>query len=212
MKKIYSLLLTSAALLATPAFAESGTVKAGDFIIRGRAISVIPSEDATVTGAVTGSTVDIDTSVVPELDFSYFVTDNVALELIAAITPHDVNAPSSSAGPLDLGDVWLLPPTLTAQYHFTQFGKCKPYVGAGLNYTVFFDEEIGTSVTSVDYDNSFGGALQAGVDYMLDDHWMVNVDAKKIWINTDVSFNNGAIRADVDINPWVIGAGVGYKF
>jgi outer membrane protein len=210
MRSLLSLLLATS-VVASPIMAEAAT-KAGDFIIRGRAISVIPSEDATITGAVTGSQIDIDTAVVPEVDFSYFVTDNIAFELIAAITPHDVNTKTSSAGPLDLGDVWLLPPTLTVQYHFNQFGAYKPYVGAGVNYTHFFSEDKGTSVTSVDYGDSFGPALQAGMDYMLDEHWMLNVDVKKIWINTDVKFNGGAIRADVDINPWVVGVGVGYKF
>lgn len=206
-------LLMAAAILAFSGAAEAAAeFKAGDFMIRGRAIGVIPDEDVSITGAVTGSQIDIDTSVVPELDFSYFVTDNIALELIAAITPHDVNTKTSSAGPLDLGDVWLLPPTLTVQYHFTDLGQFKPYLGAGVNYTHFFGEDRGTSVTSVEYDDSFGPALQAGVDYMLDEHWMLNLDVKKIWINTDVKFNNGAIRADVDINPWVVGVGVGYKF
>ncbi|MFO0388366.1 MAG: OmpW/AlkL family protein [Alphaproteobacteria bacterium] len=209
MKKLLLTLL--ATTVAMPAIAAE-MPKAGDWVVRARAIGVVPAEDASITGAVTGSQIDIDTSVVPELDFSYFFTDNIALELIAAVTPHDVNTATSSAGALDLGDVWLLPPTLTAQYHFTQFGQFKPYVGAGVNYTVFFGEDKGTSVTSVDYDNSFGPALQAGMDYMLDDHWMVNFDVKKIWINTDVKFNSGAIAADVDINPWVIGVGVGYKF
>lgn len=210
MKKAILSLLVSTFITSTAIAAE--LPKEGDFVIRGRAISVIPSEDATITGAVTGSQIDIDTSVVPELDFNYFVTDNIALELIAAVTPHDVNTSSSSAGALDLGDVWLLPPTLTAQYHFTNFGNIKPYVGAGVNYTVFFNEDEGSSVTDVDYDSSFGPALQAGMDYMIDDHWMVNVDVKKIWINTDVQFNSGAIQADVDINPWVVGFGMGYKF
>lgn len=203
---------TIAALSISTSALAANDFKAGDFVIRGRAIGVIPSEDASITGGVTGSQIDIDTSVVPELDFSYFVTDHVAFELIAAVTPHDVNTATSSSGALDLGDVWLLPPTLTAQYHFTQFGQCKPYLGAGVNYTHFFGEDKGTSVTNVDYKDSFGPALQAGVDYMVDDHWMVNLDVKKIWINTDVKFNDGAIRADVDINPWVIGVGVGYKF
>jgi outer membrane protein len=209
-----TLSLVSATLLFTAlsSTAYAANVKAGDWILRARALSVIPAEDATITGSVTGSQIDIDTSIVPELDVTYFVTNNVAFELIAAVTPHDVNTATSSIGALDLGDVWLLPPTLTAQYHFTDMGKCKPYVGAGVNYTHFFGEDKGTSVTSVDYGDSFGPALQAGVDYMLDDHWMLNLDVKKIWINTDVKFNGGAIRADVDINPWVVGVGVGYKF
>ena len=109
--------------LTSPAFAAEKP-QAGDFVIRTRALGVIPNEDANITGAVTGSSISIDTSVVPELDFSYFVTENIALELIAAVTPHDARTKTSSAGPLDLGDVWLLPPTLTAQYHFTDFGNC----------------------------------------------------------------------------------------
>ncbi len=214
MKKLLLTLLattTMATTMNSPAFAAT-MPEAGDFMIRTRAISVIPSEDATISGAVTGSQIDIDTSIVPEVDFSYFLTKNIALELIAAVTPHDVNTKTSSAGPLDLGDVWLLPPTLTAQYHFTNFSKCKPYVGAGVNYTMFFGEDKGTSVTNVDYGNSFGPALQAGIDYMMNDNWMLNLDVKKVWINTDVKFNSGAIRADVDINPWIVGLGVGYKF
>lgn len=206
------LVSTVAALILTqPALAAEKSA-AGDFVVRARALGVVPSEDATITGAVTGSQIDIDNSVVPEVDFSYFVTDNIALELIAAITPHDANTKTSSVGPLDLGDVWLLPPTLTAQYHFTDFGKCQPYLGAGVNYTHFFGADKGTSVNSVSYGDSFGPALQAGVDYMLDDHWMLNMDVKKIWINSNVKFNSGAIAADVDINPWVIGVGVGYRF
>jgi outer membrane protein len=172
----------------------------------------VPDEDTTVTGAVTGNTLSIDNSVVPEVDFSYFVTPNIAFELIAAVTPHNVKAPSSSAGPLDLGDSWLLPPTLTAQYHFTDMGKFKPYVGVGINYTHFFGEDAGASVTSMDIEDTFGPALQAGMDYQIDDHWMINLDVKKIWIQPNVKFNGGAIRADVDINPWIIGAGIGYRF
>lgn len=210
MKKLLLALLATT-VISSPAMADP-MPKAGDFIIRGRMIGVIPDEDANIRGAVTGSQIDIADSVVPEVDFSYFLTDNIALELIAAVTPHEVNTKGSSAGPLDLGDVWLLPPTLTLQYHFTDYGNFKPYVGAGVNYTIFFDENEGASVTDVSYDNSFGPALQVGADYMLDDNWMFNVDVKKIWITPKVRFNGGAIVANVDINPWVVGMGLGYKF
>ena len=210
MKKIF---LSTVAVLAlsTPALAAA-EFKAGDFMIRGRAIGVQPTEQANITGAVTGTQIDIDNSVVPEMDFTYFATKNIAFELIAAVTPHDASTKTSSAGPLDLGDVWLLPPTLTAQYHFTNLGAFKPYVGAGVNYTTFFNAKAGNSVTDVKYSDSFGPAVQLGADYMLDDKWMVNLDVKKIWINSDVKFNGGAIAADVDIDPWVVGVGIGYKF
>ncbi|MEO1568803.1 MAG: OmpW family outer membrane protein, partial [Pseudomonadota bacterium] len=159
--------------------------------------------------------------------------ENIAAELILAVTPHDVEATQvvvpDVIGPLnvDLGDVWLLPPTLTLQYHFTQFGQFKPYVGAGLNATFFFNEDEGPVADGIDYDPSFGGALQVGMDYDLDGEaggWGLNLDVKKIWINTDVTVNLtsalgetlGAetvnVDADVDINPLVVGAGVTYKF
>ena len=206
--------LATASLLlaASSSTVLAADIKAGSWIVRARALGVLPQDDAVITGAATGSSIDIDNSIVPELDASYFVSDNIAFELIAAVTPHDIHTKASSLGPLDIGDVWLLPPTLTAQYHFTQFGKCKPYLGAGVNYTHFFGADKGTSVTSAKYGDSFGPALQAGVDYMLDDHWLLNLDIKKIWINTDAKFSAGAVRADVDIDPWVVGVGFGYKF
>ncbi len=100
-----------------------------------RGIAVTPDESAKI-GTI-GGTVDISTSVVPEFDITYFFTKNWAAELILATTNHDVEAVNTAVGKIDLGDVWLLPPTLTAQYHFTELGSFKPYLGAGLNYTIF---------------------------------------------------------------------------
>ena len=211
MKK-YKLFISAVIIPFILGCSQASAMEAGDVILRARALAVKPQEDATITGAVTGSSIDIDTSVVPELDLSYFLSKNIALELIAAVTPHDVHASGTSAGNLDLGSAWLLPPTLTAQYHFNEHKGFKPYIGAGVNYTLFFDEDAGSSINSIDYDSSFGPALQVGMDYMLNEHWMLNADLKKIWINSDVKINGGAVNADVDINPWVFGVGIGYKF
>ncbi len=144
----------------------------------------------------------------PELDITYFFTNNISAELILATSPHDVGW---NPGGLNLGDAWVLPPTLLAQYHFMADKQFSPYVGAGLNYTVFYNVDPG-AFTSVEYDNGFGYALQIGADYKLDEHWMLNADVKKIFLSTDVSVNNGAVRANVDLDPWVIGLGVGYRF
>lgn len=169
----------------------------------------MPDESADISPI--GGDVSIDNSIVPELDFSYFFTKNIAAELILATTPHDATAKGTALGNVDLGDVWLLPPTLTLQYHFYPAENIKPYVGAGINYTYFYGEDKASGITSIDYDDSFGGALQTGVDVDIHDRWVLNADVKKIWINTDVTINN-TVHADVDINPWVIGIGVGYKF
>jgi len=192
---------------------ETAQAAEGDspWLIRGRAVWVQPDESASISAI--GGDADIDASVVPELDITYFFTDNIAAELILAVTPHDVTATGTALGNVDLGDVLLLPPILLAQYHFIPDGQFRPYVGAGINYTIFFSEDApGGTVTNIDYDNSVGWALQAGVDYDLGNGWLLNADVKKLFLSTDVSINNGAILADVDIDPWLIGFGVGYRF
>jgi outer membrane protein len=90
--------------------------------------------------------------------------------------------------------------------------RLSPYVGAGLNYTIFYNEDAGSSITSIDYENSLGYALQAGVDYALDDNWSLNLDVKKLWLDTDVKINGGAVTANVNLDPWIVGVGVGYRF
>jgi len=179
--------------------------KAGDWMLRARVLGVVPQESSTLTGAP--GHIKVDNSVVPEVDVSYFFTPNISAELIAAVTPHDV---TTSAG-VDAGSSWLLPPTLTLQYHFTQLDSIKPYVGAGVNYTHFFNADAG-ALNAVKYDDSFGGALQAGVDIPIKDNWYANIDVKKVFISTTAKFSPSGVRADVDIDPWLIGVGIGYKF
>lgn len=175
---------------------------------------VLPDESAKIS--VIGGEVDISDETVPTVSIEYFFNDNFSTELMCCAARHDVKAVNTALGAVDLGRVTHFPPTLTAKYHFTQFGAVKPYVGAGVNYTHFFDESRPASgpVTRIDYDDSFGPALQAGADYWLGDHWSVFADARKIWINSDVTIDAGATRinADVDIDPWVVTVGVGYRF
>lgn len=180
-------------------------------LVRGRFIAVIPQESADISGI--GGDVEISNAYVPEIDLTWFFTENIAVELIAAVTPHDVEATGTAIGTVDLGNVWLVPPTLFLQYHHPFDNGFKPYVGAGVNYTFFVHEDApGGTVTDIDYENRFGFAFQFGVDYMLTDHWLVNLDVKKLFLDTRASINNGAISADVDINPWIVGAGIGYRF
>lgn len=199
----------SAAANAGPASVEGSAWDAKErFMLRARAIAVMPDEDSTtnIGGSVTASN-----QVVPEVDLTYFFSDNIAAELIAATTPHDMGARNTSLGNLDLGDVWLLPPTLTAQYHANPHGSVRPYVGAGLGYVFYYNEDSGV-VNSIDYENGVSYVLQAGADFEIDEHWALNLDVKKLWHNVDVKINGGAVTADVDLDPWIIGAGVAYRF
>ena len=185
--------------------------KPGDMMVRMRAINVMPDESGTPT--VVGGEVKINNESVPEIDFTYFVSDNFALELIVATATHEAMAYGTSLNNLDLGDVSLLPPTLLAQYHFNT-GSLKNYVGAGLNFTYFYGEDPGVA-KRVSYDNSVGYALQFGTDYKIAENTFINFDVKKLFLSTDVeveTYSNGTVTAEVDINPWIIGFGVGYMF
>ena len=185
--------------------------------VRLRAVGVAPDESAKI--GIIGGDVAISNALIPELDFTYFFTEHFAAELILGTAKHDVKAVNTAAGNVDLGSVWLLPPTLTAQYHFyTSDQKVfKPYIGAGVNYTLFYNVKSG-DVAGVDYDNALGYAAQVGFDLMLDDTFFINFDAKRLFLSTDVTVDASnlapglSIPAEVDINPWLIGVGVGMKF
>lgn len=223
--------LLLAALLAGTAlagFAAPACAEDNPWMVRVRALAVLPDESASLSvgGARLAGDADIGDQYVPELDITYFFTDNIAAELILAVTPHDVSAVNVTVpgaltnANIDLGDVWLLPPTLSLQYHFKNGTKFKPYVGAGVNATFFFNEDEGPVADGMDYDPSFGPALQAGFDYDFDGEeggFAFNADVKKIWIQTDVKVDfstalGAAVKADVDINPLVVGLGLAYKY
>jgi outer membrane protein len=175
-----------------------------------------------------GAKLDVDGNAIPEIDFSYYITKNIAAELILATgTRHNVKIKNSTGSTLNnqnLGTVNLLPPTLTLQWHFMPDQMFDPYVGGGMNFTLFMDKGLntqdGTNLPIKVEQNSFGGVLQAGLDVNLKDGWMINADVKKVWINTDVTINGstaglaaGYRKIDsLDIDPWVFGFGIGKRF
>jgi outer membrane protein len=183
------------------------------WMIRVRAITVIPDAKLTIDQVPTANG-KINTSVVPELDISYFFTNNIAAELILGVTPHKVTGTAAISG-IPVGKTLLLPPTLTLQYHFTNFGAFKPYVGAGVNYTFFLNQKPGGGVvTALDVKSSPGFALQAGFDYMLNANWGFNVDVKKLWLRPDYTATVLGTRmtGKLRIDPWIVGVGVTYRF
>lgn len=200
------------------------SLSAQNWQVRLRGVAVQSNEKAEVS--TIGGDVNISNSFIPELDFTYFFNKNVAAELILGTTKHDVKTTGSNltaiGGPasaeVDLGSVWLLPPTLTLQYHFYPTKTLKPYLGAGLNYTIFYSVDEGSVVKGLDYDNAVGFALQGGLDYMLNDKYFLNFDIKKLFLKTDVNVDatnlaSGLkIPAEVNIDPLLIGFGVGMKF
>ncbi len=204
---------TMAALFTAASLLGTASLEAQDspLTIRLRGIAVAPDVSSEIT--VIGGDVDVSTAYVPELDINLSLTPNVALELILATTKHDVSAVETALGTVDLGHVWLLPPTLLLQYHFLPEGPFSPYVGSGVNYTIFYSVDPGV-VTDVEYDNAFGFALQAGADYFWDAQWGLNFDIKKLFLGTDatVDADGTTVVADTDLNPWIFGAGVVRRF
>lgn len=197
-------------LMAAP-IAEAFAKEAGDFRVRLRGIAFITDTDGT-TDAL-GGEAEATNDYVPELDFTYFFTKNIAAELILATTKHGVDVKNSTAGDLNLGTVRALPPVLTLQYHFMPDQKISPYIGAGINYTIMYGASTGASVNDVKYSNEFGYAFQAGVDYEINDKWSLNFDVKKVFVDTDIVANGGNVNAkDTNLDPWIFGVGFGYTF
>lgn len=204
-------------------FSAPANAEAGDVLVRGRFIVVAPQDGSGgIEPAFPNDGVSVDTAYAPEIDFTYMLTNNIGLELIAATTKH--SATGTSGTPAAVGkllDTWVLPPTLTLQYHFAPEGGFRPYVGAGLNYTIFYKERASGSLetalgqTDVSLSNSFGWALQAGADIPLNSSLFLNFDIKYIDMDTIARLTTtaaGVQTVRVDINPIVVGFGIGMRF
>lgn len=222
MKK--ALVLAAALAAATPALAH----EAGSFIVRAGAAHVAPNDSSsristTVTGPMAGTKATVGSDTQLGLTFAYMLTDHIGIELLAA-TPfsHQVNVKGVGGG-IDgkMADVKHLPPTLTLQYYpMEKASRWQPYVGAGINYTVFFDEKLTSEqktngFSKLSLSDSWGLALQVGMDYMLTDRLMFNAAVWHIDIDTKARMRHstlGSTKVDVDIDPWVFMVGLGYKF
>ena len=201
-------LLAAAALcaLTSGAAMAQNYPQGGKWMVRARAVHLdSANKDSTPLD------LSVNNKMIPELDISYFFTPNFAAELILTYPQkHDVRA-----GGAEIGSLKHLPPTLLAQYHFTNLGAFKPYVGAGINYTRFssvkFDPAVDAALNPSVKKNSFGPALQIGFDYALDKNWSINFDVKKVYIKTDVrSF--GTKVGTFKVDPLLVGVGLGYRF
>ena len=225
-KTLFTASLLAVALAAPLAQAH----QAGDIIVRAGAITVDPREDSgdinhAVLGDVAGSKATLDSNTQLGLNFAYMVTDKIGIELLAA-TPfsHDVGV-KGMPGPYaglngKLGELKHLPPTLSVVYYpLDSKSAFKPYVGAGINYTWFFDDKLsseaeGKDFSGLDMKDSWGLAFQVGADYMLTDSLMINAQVRYIDIDTTgtTSLSGDKVKVDVDVDPMVYMVGLGYKF
>lgn len=218
LKEFTSFALIAAAAVALPAHAEKG-----DFLVRTRAILIAPDDSSSgIRPTFPTERVGLKSTVVPELDFAYMITKRIGAELVLTTTKRKVSGKTGTTGAIGtLASIKLLPPTLTAQYHFRPDGKVRPYVGAGFNYNIFYDETasqglvnaVGT--TSVKLGNKVGKALQAGVDIDLTKDVFLNLDVKYIDFSTTARLSTAVIGVQsvrVKVNPFIIGVGLGTRF
>ncbi|MEM8771329.1 MAG: OmpW family protein [Pseudomonadota bacterium] len=211
--------LTAAAFI--PCLIHSAAAEQGDWLVRLRGIVVAPTESVSdVLPAFPGGSLNVESTIVPELDLTYYLTDRISIEAIAAISPHDLNGTGTLEPIGEIADVLVLPPTVTLQYHFFPDSKVDPYIGAGINYTLFFDKDASDGLvnavgpTSIDINDSIGAAVQAGVNFHLNERWSLNADIKYIRIDTTSTLNSGGLinTVDIELHPIVAGIGVGYRF
>jgi outer membrane protein len=174
--------------------------------VRLRMIAAIPPS---TSYDLSGSDVKISASVVPELDFTYFFTKNLAAELILGTTHHKVTLKGAGAE-TKLGKVWALPPTLNVQYHLP-VGNFTPYIGLGINYTIFYG--VTDDAAKLSYKNNVGFSTQLGMDYKISKKWFVNLDVKKLFLKTDVTVKGTTptVLSNVKVDPFIIGLGVGVR-
>ena len=192
---------------AAPAMAEP--LAEGNWLVRARAVNLdFRNGQADNLQNTVGAKVEAENRWIPEVDISYFFTKNIAAELVLTYPQNiDINIAGKKEGTIKA-----LPPSLLLQYHFTDFGAFKPYVGAGINYTFFSKRSnILDGAASVD-NNSFGFTAQIGADYALDKNWSLNFDVKYVQMDTDVRVDGLGKVGKINLDPMLYGIGVGYRF
>lgn len=188
------------ALFSVPTYADDFRWQ-----VRGAVSNIDPTSSP---GSILNNTakVNIDDTVGVTGTVSYFLNPNIALDLLVGLPPeHDILVAGQKAAKTKH-----LPPILSLQYHFLPDAQIRPYVGAGLNYTYFFDEKLNDG-NKLDLSDSFGFAAQIGADYQINQQWSVGADIRYADIRTDVKINGNKVGA-VDVNPTIYSVNVGYRF
>ncbi len=209
-------------------------IEQGDILVNTRLLNIAPDVSdnqvmASGSPLAAPAGIDVDDAYSLGVDITYMVTNNFGVELMLNTTSnHDIQGTGNLAG-VKVGEITVLPPSLIAVWHFMPKNNIRPYIGAGLNYTLFFsgdttgqftstmDSVLGGGVTSTDVsvDDKLSLIFQAGVDIDINSDWYISIDAKYVDMDTTATVEvNGtdAARIDFDLNPLILGFGVGMRF
>lgn len=199
----------------TPVCCDASTfhgTRAGNWFTRLRALYILPNSSSGSLSTVADSGVSVLPSWTGEFDIEYMFTQHLSAALILGTSRNTIVGEKALSG-VNVGSTWLLPPTLTLKWRFAPCSTFQPYVGAGVNYTLFYSNNCKLNNTTMSLRNSWGPAVQAGCDFFISECWFLNVDVKYIWINTNATLSgdtSGSVH--VNINPWVFGIGFGRKW
>lgn len=216
------------ALSASPALAQ----EAGDIQVKVLGTAVLPDgeldsiEGGTLASTVAGLgvTTEANDNYVPTVAIEYFVSPNISIETICCVTAHHVSAvtPTALAGANLVDKIHIVPATFTLKYHLGAAGGIRPYVGAGPTYFIFLGDEAGAGATAAlgatgnHIDDTFGFALQAGVDIPVNEAMIVSADAKRYFVSPEVHWYDAAgtevLHTQHNLDPWVLSVGVGFRF
>ncbi len=201
-------LLSSITLLAVALVAPGLRAQEGPWMVRLRAVSLNPANKSDAVTGIPADAIHVSSKVIPEIDFSYFFSPNLAAELVLTVPQeHDVTLAGTK-----IGTFKQLPPTLLGQWHFLPGQTVNPYVGLGLNLTLISDVKLANGALDLDK-TSVGLAAQAGVDFQVAKNCFINVDVKYVQIHSDVKVAaTGAKVTSVKVDPMLYGVGIGYRF
>lgn len=182
------------------------------WMIRGRVIHIAPNEKSRPADNLGGSGISCSHATMPEIDFTFFITRYVGVEVSLTTAQLSLKG-EGSLSEHHIGRTWIFPPCFMAQYHFNPCGTLRPYVGFGVNYTVFYDIDPKIERTNLDLTDSVRVAYQAGCDYFFDNNWFINIDVKYVPIETFAKLT-GVISGNIhlDLDPWIVGIGISKKF
>jgi outer membrane protein len=210
--KAAALCAAIAATISAPVLAH----EAGDMMLRVGGAGVYPTGDSEdINGLPAGAKVEADSAWSLGLSFTYMFTDEIGLGVLGAYPfKHDIKGQGSISSLGKVGSTKQLPPTVTLQYYFNNDSAFTPFLGAGINYTHFWDEDTSGALSgaNLNLDDSWGYALEGGVDYDINDKWMVSGQVYYINIETKADVSTLPGNFNVDINPWVYFVSAGYKF